>query len=121
MENKSGAVPRDAIKKELLTLLSVLLMISIAYLTYLKGHSINFYVFYYVPVFIMAWYMGMTAAVIISFVAALNWLLFGWLSGHSSPLSAIAYWNACVRCASFILFAVAVVLFKKERLLKDEL
>jgi len=103
----------------------ILLMVVLAYVDYITGYDLNFFVFYFIPISFIAWYSGRTYAILMSFMAAIVWLYVDNFTGHTYSQPMFAYWNAFVRWTSFVILAIAISQVKfmlvKEKKLKDDL
>jgi low affinity Fe/Cu permease len=77
-------------------------VVFIGVIDFITGFEMNFFVFYFWPVSLAAWYIGMGASVSLSVLAALVWFAADTLSGHSHSWQFYAVWNTVVRLASFI-------------------
>jgi diguanylate cyclase (GGDEF)-like protein len=93
---------------------SLLLVSLLGVLDYMNGPDISLLIFYVVPVFVAAWYVGRGAGFAVCAAAGLGWLAVAHASsGHfSSPL--IAYWNALVRLGSVGILAHLVASFRRS-------
>jgi len=105
--------------------LSLLLLLGLAYLDLVTGYDLGFFVFYFIPISIIAWYAGRPFAIIISFLAVVAWLIVDKLSGHPYSNWFFPYWNGFVRWTSFVMLAIAISQIKsmleKEKKLKLDL
>jgi len=74
----------------------------LGWLDILTGYDLNFFVFYYIPIAIGAWFLGTGAATALSVSSALMWGSADVLSGHvyTSPLYGI--WNTMIRLIAFL-------------------
>jgi signal transduction histidine kinase len=97
----------------------------LGWLDYITGYDLNFFVFYFIPISIIAWHTGRPYAIGVSLLAALVWLYVDKFSGHPYTQPEFVYWNAFVRCSSFIILALAIAqirsMLEKEKQLKDDL
>ena len=104
---------------------SLLLLLGLAYLDLVTGYDLGFFVFYFIPISIIAWYAGRPLAITISLLAAIAWLLVDKFSGHPYSNWTFPYWNAFVRWISFVILAMAIsqirTMLEKEKRLKIEL
>lgn len=83
-----------------------------------SGFELNFYVFYFIPVAIAAWFYGLKSAITFSIVCALTWFLADRLSGHSYSSALFALWNILIRLCSFLIVGWAT--YKINFLLESE-
>jgi len=108
-------------KKFLYAVISLVLLVVIAYYDYVTGYDFTFFVFYYIPIFLVLWYVGVLWAIILSFMEAVIWFNVDRFTGHPYSNWIFPYWNAFVRWSSFLIFVAAVYQIKKEKKLKEEL
>jgi hypothetical protein len=75
---------------------------------WLIGYELNVFVFYFIPIAIGAWFIGLGASMGFAILSALVWFWTDSLAGghYSSPLYAV--WNTMVRLISFIAIGWAV-------------
>ena len=78
----------------------------------------NFFVFYFLPVSIAAWYVGKNASLLIGVLSALSWFGSDILSGHSHSLHFYAVWNTLIRLVAFV--TIGILLYKIRQLLEDQ-
>lgn len=104
---------------------SLILLVTLAYLDLITGYDLGFFVFYFIPISIIAWYAGRPFAIVVSLIAAVAWLIIDKLSGHPYSNWTFPYWNAFVRWTSFVILAITIsqlkAMFEKEKKLKHEL
>jgi len=74
-------------------------------LDYVTGPELGFFVFYFAPVILLAWYASYWFAIAMSFACAVTWLGVDLLSQHSYVHPAFRYWNTLIRLASFLMIA----------------
>lgn len=105
--------------------ISLILLILIAYLDFITGNDLSFFVFYFIPILIISWYTGRPLAIVTSLLAAVAWLLVDKISGRPYSHWTFLYWNAFVRWTSFVILAVTISQLKyvleKEKKLKHDL
>jgi K+-sensing histidine kinase KdpD len=91
-------------------------MIIIGIVDLITGYQMNFSVFYFIPVSITAWYIGLRTSLGMSVLCAMIWFGVDVQSGHvySSPFYAV--WDTLVRLVSFIVIGIA---FARIRQLLD--
>jgi hypothetical protein len=105
--------------------LSVLGVIFLGFIDWITGYDLNFFVFYFLPVSLAAWFVGQGASVSLSILSAIVWFGADVLSGHTNSSQFYAVWNTVVRLSSFLLIGWLVsrirYLLDRERLLVKEL
>ena len=72
------------------------------------GYKLNFFVFYFIPIIIAAWYYGIEWTIAFSIISALIWYLADKLSGHSYSSNIFLVWNTLIRLSSFIIIGLSV-------------
>lgn len=104
---------------------SLFLLAGLAYLDFVTGYDLGFFVFYFIPISIIGWFAGRPLAIITAFLAAAVWLLVDRYSGHPYSNWSYPYWNAFVRWTSFVILAIAIsqikLMLEKEKRLKLDL
>jgi hypothetical protein len=66
------------------------------------GYELNFFVFYFIPISVGAWFLGLGASVTLAVLSALIWFGADVLSGHTPSSHIYAVWNTMVRLLSFL-------------------
>ena len=69
---------------------------------WLTGYELNFFLFYFMPVSVGAWFLGLGSSVILAVLSALVWFGADVLSGHVHSSHAYAVWNTTIRLVSFL-------------------
>lgn len=104
---------------------AVVVVIFLGFVDLITGYELNFFVFYFLPVSLAAWFAGGSASVSISVLSAIVWFGVDILSGHMQSSHFYAVWNTTVRLASFLLIGWSVSqirnLLDRERQLSEEL
>lgn len=80
----------------------------IGWLQWMAGYDLNFFLFYFLPVSVGAWYLGFGAAVTLSVFSALMWFGAVALSGHVYASQVYAVWNTTIRLGSFLAMGLSV-------------
>jgi hypothetical protein len=75
---------------------------------WLTGYELNFFVFYFLPVSLVAWLFGFPLAVVVAVLSALTWFGADVLSGHVYSSHVFAVWNTTIRLVSFLAIAWSV-------------
>lgn len=80
-------------------------IVSVGFLGFIDwetGFELSFFVFYFGPVAVVAWYHGFEASVMVSVLSALTWFAADFLSGHSYTSELYAVWNTSIRLIAFL-------------------
>ncbi|MGA9453556.1 MAG: hypothetical protein WBW41_19690 [Verrucomicrobiia bacterium] len=74
----------------------------VCYFDYITGYDLHFFVFYFLPVSLCAWYLGRPTVVMMAVLSGVAWGLADKLSGHPYASNLTWYWNTSV-CFSSVL------------------
>jgi len=83
-------------------LLDVIIVVALGVVDWLTGYELNFFVFYFLPVSIGAWFFGFVGAVSLAILSAGVWFGADVLTGHTYTSNVYAVWNTLVRLVSFL-------------------
>jgi len=112
--------------KKLLGLFGALLLIFIiGWIDWQTGYKLNFFVFYFIPIGITAWFLGIESAIIISITSSLAWYIADKHSGHTYSSNFYLVWNTSIRFVSFMIigwsFSKVNFLFRSEEIKTKQL
>ena len=79
---------------------------------WLTGYEINFFVFYFLPVSMAAWRIGLVASICSALLSALVWIGADILDGHTYSSSFYPVWNTMMRLISFLTIGWSVATLK---------
>jgi hypothetical protein len=74
----------------------------LGFVDWLTGYELNFFVFYFVPVSVAAWFLGFGSSVTLAVLSALVWFGADVLSAHVYSSHVYAVWNTTIRLVSFL-------------------
>lgn len=105
------------VPKSVLILICIILVMSVAFCDYKTAEDISFYVFYSIPLFLAAWFIGIWAGILVSFVTSLLW---GFVDLKTSEHSlAILYLDTLLRLSFFaavsLLISILHDAFEREK------
>jgi hypothetical protein len=83
-------------------LLDVIIVFALGVVDWLTGYELNFFVFYFMPVSIGAWFFGFAGAVSLAILSAGVWFGADYLTGHTYTSNFYAVWDTLVRLVSFL-------------------
>lgn len=83
----------------------VLIICIIGWADWQTGYTLNFFVFYFIPISITAWFFGIKSAIIASIISSLVWYFADNLSGHIYSSNLYLVWNTSSRLVSFMIIA----------------
>jgi len=99
--------------------LAVMMVFALGVVDWLTGYELNFFVFYFLPVSIGAWYIGFVGAISLAILSAGVWFGADVLTGHTYSATVFAVWNTLVRLVSFLAIGWSVsrikLLIDRER------
>ena len=82
--------------------IAVACVLGLGWVDWKTGYELNFFLFYFVPVSIGAWFLGLGASVSLAVFSALVWFGADLLSAHAYSSTAYAVWNTTIRLVSFL-------------------
>ena len=82
--------------------LSVLMTFILGGVDWVSGYYLNFFVFYFLPVFLAAWFLGMLGWIFFSILCSMVWFGADVLTGHTYASNVYAVWNTMIRLISFL-------------------
>ena len=102
----------------LLATIAVVGVLVLGLVDWQTGYELNFFVFYFAPLSVAAWFLGFGSSVAVAVLSALVWYGADMLSGHvhSSPFYAV--WNTTIRLVSFL--AIGWSVSRVRRALDDQ-
>jgi diguanylate cyclase (GGDEF)-like protein len=111
----------DKQSKLSITVSTLTLIVLIGFLDYITGHELGFSIFYLFPILIAAWCVGKRTGILLSFIAAVVWLIADMQITTPYSHSLIPYWNAFIRLSffaisSFMLSTLRTVLENEKKL-----
>jgi signal transduction histidine kinase len=77
------------------------LLAFITWTDYATGYELELFVFYFLPVAIVAWYAGRRPGLAFAVASAICWYLSDRLSGHPYSKAYLIYWETLMRLVSF--------------------
>jgi signal transduction histidine kinase len=91
---------------------------------YITGYEFGFFIFYFIPVSISAWFNGRRSGVVMAFASAFFWFLSDKLTRHPYPNAYFIYWEMFMRYVSFLTTALTIakirsMFLNQERLNND--
>jgi signal transduction histidine kinase len=81
------------------------LLAAITWIDYVTGYEFGFFIFYFVPVTLAAWYGSRKAGIAFALVAGICWYLSDRLSLHPYSNAWLIYWETFMRTVSFLITA----------------
>ncbi|GCF87234.1 DUF4118 domain-containing protein [Geobacter sp. SVR] len=105
-------------------LISLAVLALIGWLDYITGYEFGFFIFYFIPVAISAWYCGRRAGIQIAVGSAIVWYLSDRYTFHPYSRAYFIYWEMFMRLLSFLTTALTVarireLVLNEERMLSE--
>jgi K+-sensing histidine kinase KdpD len=97
---------------------SMVVLLLIGWLDYITGYEIGFFIFYFIPVAIAAWYCGPKDGICIAIASAVCWYLSDRFTYHPYSRAYLIYWEMFIRLISFL--TTAMTLSKIRNLVLSE-
>ena len=102
-----------SLSRPLLTLLAFVLVALLGWIDYITGLEYSVSLFYLIPVFISAWFVGKGVAVAVAFAGAASWLIAELaLRQQQEDLPTALYWNDIVELGFFLVVAYVLSALK---------
>jgi hypothetical protein len=101
-----------------------LLLALLFWIDWITGYEFGFFIFYFLPVSMVAWWVGRAAGLATACVSALAWYASDQLGHHTWAHAAFLYWETFMRLASFVTTAATLgrireLVLGRERLVAD--
>jgi K+-sensing histidine kinase KdpD len=97
---------------------SLATLLLIGWLDYITGYELGFFIFYFIPVAIAAWYGGSKDGIGIAIASAVCWYLSDHFTHHPYSRAIFIYWEMFMRLISFL--TTAITLSKIRNLVLNE-
>jgi hypothetical protein len=81
---------------------SVAVLLVLGWLDYITGYEFGFFIFYFVPVALAAWYCGPKDGIFIAVASAVCWYLSDRFTYHPYSQAYFVYWEMFMRLLSFL-------------------
>ncbi len=99
----------DNLPKRFVIPVGIVLLIIVGILDHATGYELSLSVFYLIPIAFVSRCGGMKAAVFMSLMGALTWLVADFASGHPYSHRLIPPWNTLVRFVFFLVVSLSLV------------
>jgi signal transduction histidine kinase len=88
--------------------ISFIFAIAIGYYDYVTGYTIDFFLFYLVPITAVAWYCSALSASVISVVCAVTWLISDFYTHPQEFDHIYTFYNTLIRLAVFLMITFLI-------------
>ena len=93
-------------------------LLLIGWLDYITGYEFGFFIFYFIPVAIAAWYCGPKDGISVAVASAICWYMSDHFTHHPYSHSYFIYWEMFMRLISFL--TTSMTLSKIRNLVLNE-
>ena len=105
-------------------LFSGFVLLSLGWLDNITGYEFGFFIFYFIPVAIAAWYGGRKEGIATAVCAAICWYVSDRLTHHPYSRAYFIYWETFMRLISFLTTSLTLsrirdLVLNEEKLLAD--
>ena len=87
---------------------SIAILLILGWIDYLTGYEFGFFIFYFIPVSIAAWYGGRKPGIAMACASAVCWYLADRMTHHPYPRPYLVYWETFARYISFLTTALTL-------------
>jgi K+-sensing histidine kinase KdpD len=87
---------------------SIVILLILGWIDYVTGYEFGFFIFYFIPVSITAWYVGRKAGIAMACASAVCWYLADRMTHHPYPRPYLVYWETFARYISFLTTALTI-------------
>jgi hypothetical protein len=87
---------------------SILLLVLITWIDYATGYEFGFFIFYFIPVAISAWFAGRGKGLFFAAIAAVCWYWSDKATHHPYSRPYLIYWETFMRLISFVTTAFTI-------------
>jgi hypothetical protein len=112
-------------KKSAIILANLTVLLLIGWIDYITGYEFGFFIFYFIPVSITAWFVDRRSGLFMASASAVIWYYSDLYTDHPYSNSYFIYWEMFMRLVSFLTTALTISrireLVENERRLNDEL
>lgn len=110
---------------DVINLASLVLLLFIGWIDYVTGYEFGFFIFYFIPVSISAWFVGRRSGLFMAAASAVCWYLSDLYTNHPYSNAYFIYWEMFMRLVSFLTTSLTISrireLVENERRLNAEL
>ena len=121
MEKSSSPAANRVARAVVFWICSLLFLVGIGWFDYVTGYDLHVFAFYFLPVWILGWYVNFKSSVVMAVLSAGTWLMADYMSGHIYPHPAIGYWNGAMDLVACLVVAVTTHIARQQFLKQQEL
>jgi hypothetical protein len=91
-----------------LTFFSLVFISIIGYVDYITGYYLSIFILYYIPIAVIAWYIGRRWSLFLSLASSASWMYVECRLEHFYPTTFHLLWNTMLRLVSYVIIALTV-------------
>ena len=104
---------------------TLIIVLLVGYLDWVTGYEMDFFVFYFLPIAVAAWYLDFGGAVCLSVASATVWYVVDVLTAHVYSSLFYDIWNIMIHLISFLIIGwsisqISKLLQNERRLLEKQ-
>jgi len=84
------------------------LLVILTWIDYVTGYEFGFFIFYFIPISISAWYVGRRSGLAFAFASGVAWYVSDRLSLHPYSKAFFIYWETFMRLVPFLTTALTL-------------
>jgi K+-sensing histidine kinase KdpD len=89
-------------------LVSAAILMTLCLLDYVTGYEFGFFIFYFIPVAIAAWYGGRKEGIAMALMCGICWYIADRLTHHPYSRAYFIYWETFMRLLSFLTTSLTI-------------
>ena len=101
--------------------LALVILGGIGWFDYATGYDLHVFAFYFLPAWLIGWYVGLRSGAYMALLAAITWFTADYASGHPYSSLAIAGWNGLMAFVSCLIVAVVASVGRRQLLAQEKL
>ncbi len=101
--------------------LGLVILSAVGWFDYATGYELHVFAFYFLPVWLLSWRVGLRSGVYMSLLAAGTWFAADYASGHPYSSLAIQGWNALMQFAACIMVAGIASVVRRQLRAQEKL
>jgi hypothetical protein len=125
VEQEGGAMSETtSIRRIIIFTVIVISVFTLGVADQFTGWEFGFFIFYFIPIALTAWMLGLRHSIGISVLSAIVWFFSDYYSGRHYSHALYGYWNAVIRLMAFLAVSFSTSyyqLFRRERIVSNEL
>lgn len=87
---------------------SLIILLFIGWLDYITGYEFGFFIFYFIPVSVSAWFGGKRPGLFMASASAICWYMSDKYTNHPYSHAYFIYWEMFMRLISFLTTALTI-------------